>query len=341
MATTTQVTTFVDLYTDLQNRVRAATSVTATENQAKRYINIALMDMHIGFGEKFWWAERSAVLRTQATYATGSVDLTIGSATIAGNSTLWNTNNDFSVKNVRVGGKFTFSSNDVYEVLTVSSDTSVILTVPYIGATASASSYTYFEDEYALDSDFLKPLDAQKFSPLALIDLVDRRTFRRAYPKNNIPVQPTIATLIAKDPVGDVNVLKRIRFHKPPSSVHQIPYSFVTDKLAVSASGTLATALSADTDEPIVPLQYRHAIVLGALYNWYRDKKDDTRSQEVKTEYTELVSRMVGDGQIGVDPRPQISPRMGLYRSRARSPWRGGRGGRHVTGTAFDELRGR
>ena len=60
MSATSQVTTYLDMFTDLQNRVHVTTGVTATQNQAKRYINIALIDMHIGFGEKFYWAERQA-----------------------------------------------------------------------------------------------------------------------------------------------------------------------------------------------------------------------------------------------------------------------------------------
>src|SRR3990167_5786816 len=104
MSTTSQVTTFSDLYTDLQNRVRVQTGVAATENQAKRYVNIALQDMHLGFDYRFPWAERSALLRTQAQYDTGTVTATKGSTTITGSSTAWNTNNDFTVKNMRANG---------------------------------------------------------------------------------------------------------------------------------------------------------------------------------------------------------------------------------------------
>ena len=91
MSSTSQVTTFADLYTDLQNRVRVTTSVTATENQAKRYINIALQDMHLGFDYTFPWAERSGRLITQPQYTTGTVTATIGSTAITGTSTTWNT----------------------------------------------------------------------------------------------------------------------------------------------------------------------------------------------------------------------------------------------------------
>jgi len=71
MAATDTPTTFTELYTALLNRVRADTSVTATANQAKRYINIALHDIHIGFGESFPWAERSAVLGPKRLTARG------------------------------------------------------------------------------------------------------------------------------------------------------------------------------------------------------------------------------------------------------------------------------
>ena len=66
MSLTSQVTTFLDLYTDLQNRCRVTTGVSATETQAKRYINIALADFNLGFQHKLPWLERTAQLRTHA-----------------------------------------------------------------------------------------------------------------------------------------------------------------------------------------------------------------------------------------------------------------------------------
>ena len=100
MSTTSQLQTFSDLYLDLQNRVRVTTGSTATENQAKRYINVALHDMHLGFGEKFWWAERTGVLRTKVAYTTGTITIAKGSTTVTGSGTLWNTADDFSINNM-------------------------------------------------------------------------------------------------------------------------------------------------------------------------------------------------------------------------------------------------
>ena len=113
--------------------------------------------------------------------------------------------------------------------------------------------------------------------------------------------------------------------------------AILTSDVAVSSAGAAQTQLSADADEPIIPLLYRHVIVLHALYNWYRDKRDDDRSQEAKAEYTDLLLRMTGDHEIG-HSRPQFRPRLGSYARSAKRPY-SRRNSRHVTGTAFDELR--
>lgn len=104
--------------------------------------------------------------------------------------------------------------------------------------------------------------------------------------------------------------------------------------------GTPKMALTGDLDEPIVPIRYRHAILFHALYNYYRDRKDDARSQEAKAEYTDIMLRIASDTEIGQNV-PQIRPRVGPYVRNARSPWGGGRGlGRWDDGD-FDQLRDR
>jgi flagellar hook-associated protein FlgK len=48
MSVTTQPTTFADLYTLVLNQVRSQTSQANTLSQAKRAVNMALQDMHLG-----------------------------------------------------------------------------------------------------------------------------------------------------------------------------------------------------------------------------------------------------------------------------------------------------
>jgi hypothetical protein len=424
---------FYDLYTDLLNRTREKTGVSATDTLAKRYINIALQDMHLGFAEKFPWAERKAILVTQPTYTTGTVTVTKGGTAVIGSGTAWATANDLQVNNMRVGGKIIFGNGtDVYEISLASSDTLAVMTSKFISDSISAGTYTYFEDEYALASDFLRPVDYQQFSDGMEINLIGRTEFRRRYPRNYITGRPYVGTIIDKAPAtGGIAPNRRLRLHRPSDTAYSIPYTYITSNLVVSGSAagditftanpsasdtitlngttwtfvasgatgaqtnigsttvatlddlaadlnastdsnvrvatysrsgnvldiaydtpgtegegyTLAASaattsstvlqlgstkeqFTADEDEPIVPLRYRHAIVLHALYHYYRDRKDDVRSQEAKAEYTDIMIRIAGDTEIG-QSRPQIRPRSAHYARRARSPWGGG-GGRYA-----------
>lgn len=295
--------------------------------------------MHLGFYEKLPWAERLGAIRTHAAYTTGTVSVTQGSTSLTGASTLWNTANAFSENNARTTGKLVINGTDeIYGVSAVGSDTAITLDQKYVGSTVSAGSYTYFEDEYALASDFLRPMDLQSFDTRSTIELIGRREFRLRYPRNATTGKVRSACIIDLPPSGNATPVRRVKFWHPPTDAQLIPYAYVTSNLVVSSTGTAQAALSAATDEPIVPKQYRHAITFHALYHWYRDQKDDARSVEAKGEYTDIMLRIASDHEIGAN-RPQIQPRPGLYTRTAKRPYRGGRGSRWTTGSAFDEVR--
>lgn len=336
MSATSTPTTFSDLYTDLINRVRDNSSTTAIANYARRYINQALHDLHIQ--NNFPWAERRAVLQTHATYQDGTVAIALATrTTVTGTSTLWNTAvTGMGFNNARAGGKMTFDNIDVYTVSAVGSDTAITLTDRYVGDTAlSGASYTYFEDEYALASDFFRLVDARTFTDALDLEVLSRQEFYRRYPRNAHTGTPQKVTLIELGPSGDVNPRPRAVFYPAPDRVLNIPYRYITANLAVSSGGTAQTNLSADTDEPIVPVRYRHVLVFYALYQWYRDRKDDVRTELARAEYENLLTRITND----TAPERDI-PRLRTNRRRYLAGVAGfRRSSRYTTGTAFDEMR--
>jgi len=347
MSSTSQLTTFSDLYTDLLQRVRVSTSVTATVEQAKRYINIALHDIHLGFDYKLPWCERQGVLRTKAPYTTGTVSATVGSGTVSGSGTAWNTNNAHSVKNFVSNGKLIIDgSTDVYKVNQVTNDTSITLTTNYIGdsdgASVSGATYTYFEDEYALGSTFLRPLDFQTFSQDMGISLIPRNEFRRRFPVVRTSGRPRVACIV--DTVASASAQtpsRRVIFYPYPDKVYLIPYTYITSSIARDTTGvTPATSLSADSDEPYMPLRYRHAIVFHALSHWYRDRKDDVRAEAAKAEYTDIMLRIVNDSDIATHTTARLQPNMASYTASAQSPY-SYRSGRRVydLNDEFDSFR--
>lgn len=325
MSSTSQITTFSDAYTDLINRVRQTTGVTATDTLAKRYINIALQDIHLGFDYRFPWAERQATVRTQASYSTGTVTATRGSATITGVGTAWNTNNDFSIKNMRAGGKIVFAgARQPYTISAVASDTSATLTTAFTETTVSAGTYVYFEDEYALASDFLRPVDMQRFSDPMEIWILDRNKFRQRYPTNTTLGRIRDAVIMDSAPSGNTTPVRKVRFGPAPNIFQLVPYAYLTANLATSSVGVAQTGMSADSDEPIIPLRYRHALVYHALSHWYRDRKDDSREVSAKQEYTDIMTRMAMDTETGAQ-RPNLRPDVRHYKRNARNPYSGSR----------------
>lgn len=325
-----QPATFQDLYIDLLNRVRIPISNAASLVQAKRYINTALHDMAMGNQYKMPWLEREGRLITHAPYTTGTVSITRGSTTLTGSSTLWTTDNSYGQANMRDTGKLTIGgSSNIYRVGTVSSATDATCDTFVESSDASGAGYIYFEDEYALAGDFLRPVNIQFFSDAFQIPLMDRNYFRRKYPRPNVAGRPRVATIIEKgyQTTGLPLYSRYVQFYPYPDSTYVIPYQYITLYVGVDATGVELQTLEDDTDIPHVPLRYRHLIVLHALKNWYRDKKDDARSQEVNGEYTDGMLRMLADYDIGSHPQAQIQPRAGLYSGWAKRPYsrRGGR----------------
>lgn len=340
-STTTQLTTFRDLYMDLQNRVRVQTGVSATEAQAKRYINIANQDFYLGFDYKLPWAERRGFIRTHAPYTTGTVTLAIGATSLAGSSTLWNTANDYGEFNVRAGGKMTLNSGtDIYQVASVTSDTVAAISARYVGSAAlSGATYKYFEDEYALASDFLRPVDLQSFTDDYSIPLIGRAEWRRRYPRPNVAGRPRVASILDVSFGSSSAPVRKVLFYPYPDTTYVISYTYISSAVMVSVAGAEGQNMSEDDDEPTMPLRYRHALIFHALSHWYRDKRDDARSQEAKAEYTDIMARIVNDQEIGSHVQASIQPKMGHYTRHAVRPYSRRSGRRIDLNGDFDRMR--
>lgn len=316
--------------------MKEPTGNSALNTIADRYLNQALHDVHIDPGHNFQWAIRRAYLITHDDYTTGTVAIDVSSSrtAVTGSSTLWDTAVEgYSFNNARVGGKMKFSGQEIHEVTAVGGDTSITINPGWNGADLSADSYTYFEDEYALAADFLRPLDLRSFSLANDIPLIGPMAFRRSFPRNSIPNKPRVATIIQLGFSGNTTPRPRVVLAPPPNDEYSIPYDYITSYLAVSSAGTEQTQMTADADEPIIPLGFRHVLSLYAAWKWLQ-KKDDQRSLEFQANYTDLILRMVGTSNVGQD-----KPRLAVNISRYFSPRRLGRF--DSESGAFDQLRDR
>src|SRR3989304_8008206 len=118
--------------------------------------------------------------------------------------------------NTRVGGKMACGgSSEVYEVSAVGSDTSITLVDRYISnlgtGLAGGSTYTYFEDEYALVADFFRPVNVREFSTDLPIPLIGEDWFRRRYPRKNTTGVPKVGAIFQKSfEIGRASCRERV-----------------------------------------------------------------------------------------------------------------------------------
>ena len=287
--------TFDELRDELQSTLR--TGGTDTEvGKCGMALNKALRQMHISPGHKFPWAERRAILITHAPYVTGTVSLTTATSRLilTGTDTLWATAvTGFGFNNVRAGGKLVLGgTQEVYTVDTVTSDTSLTLQSRYTGDDLSGNTYRYFEDEYSLTADFLRFVDVANFSADSKIPLLGRTEFRNLWTRNDITGKPKLATQVQLGFVSTTLPQHRIVLHPAPDNEYSIPYWYVTSNLALSAAGAEQAAMVELTDEPIIPLIYREALILYAQSVYYRDYRDDLeRSQLAYGQFTDMMMR--------------------------------------------------
>jgi hypothetical protein len=336
MSSTSQVTDFQDLYTDVLQKARENTGLSALSSIAKGYINTALQ--HILSMDEFEWGKRWATLITHGAYSTGTVSISQGSTALTGDGTLWNTANTFAVNNAQTIGKIKLST-EVYEISSVNSDTSITLASKYtLDDLAAGSSYEYFEDEYAVAADFEKPILTQNIQGDIQIPIISTHDFNRMYVRNDVTGDPRIATFQDRTFSGSTARVQRLVLNPAPSKAYTIRYRYVTSNIAVTTGGVEATALVNDNDEPIIPIRYREAISLYAIYLWMAYRKDDQRSQMAKAGFDEMVCIVKADyGAPQPRPRMNMTKPVPQYGSR-------GRGGRHgrrrfQTGSEFDEMR--
>jgi hypothetical protein len=336
VGTSTQPTDFSDLKVALLDAMRETNTDTTALAYAGRYINTALHDMHIDWDLP--WAIRRATLITHPTYTTGTIAVSAGGTAVTGTDTLWATANSWGVANVRAGGKIILGavSEGVYEVASTPAvaDTTLSVTSKYTGTDAlTASGYTYFEDEYALAADFLRSIHPRQFSDNLKLSLLGREEFTRRYPRNTHTGAPKLATIIELPPSGNTTRVQKVVFHPAPDLAYKVDYTYVTSYLATTSAGAAQTQLVGTTDEPIVPLMYRHTIVAHAKWLWLFDRKDDRRYVDAKADYEQLMRRIAASTTNTAD-HPRFQPQVARYfafTARRRRQ-------RYSTDSRFDEL---
>ena len=148
--------------------------------------------------------------------------------------------------------------------------------------------YQYFKDTYTLDADYGRPVDMQFFDNNQEIRLVDRRQFRRMEPRNSTTGKPRMATQIELGPLSPTASRKRIILSPRQMPPTNCPYSYVTNKLAVSSIGTGQTALIEMTMSRLSRCNIGMPFI-GTPAKSCSKGKDDARHNEAAQEYNNIM----------------------------------------------------
>lgn len=150
--------TFLNLKNDLY-RFLGATSTTARADMVEA-VRLAILK-----GQQYFslWGDWSFLekygdtvyLPLIAPYITGTVAVTQDSKTITGTGTTWNAD--------MVGQFFQLSNQELYEIQSFTSTTSMILSIPYQSSSSSAQQYQVIKRFYPLPLDFMRA-DAREAS---------------------------------------------------------------------------------------------------------------------------------------------------------------------------------
>lgn len=346
MSDTTQFTTFADLYNGLLKAIRSDRSNSETIEQAKRYINTALADIHIGFAEKVPWALRDYSFSTTTTF-TDAVT-TVGATSLEAPNSISYTaydldpglNDYIAGHTVAVTSSVTGNSVGLegYVRNTVLSGGGPTINIYQTGFEVGDQLRVY-QDEVIMPADFMRLAGNLIKIGSRDIPVIGRVEFRHRFAGDYSVNRPQFATIFDSTDVSSGLDNRKLKLFPIPNAVERAHITYVTKLLVVASDGTWQQEFSADTDEPIVPRRYRHAIFYHALSNWYRDRKDDVRSQEAKAEYVEIMNRITNDtesGQSTMSLRANRRP----YRRKSNRPYSTGRGGsRRYDFGRFDELR--
>ena len=266
----------------LRERVANATGLSTSDasslTKIDAWINQAYQHVSGLYG---WpWLVKQGTLVTSADITTGTVSITAGdtaltfssapAASVAGNWMI----------------QFTSVSDDWYDIAThTAASTSAVLASTFNGTSnLSGASYILRKVYYSLPSDLDRIISIRQMRTDFSLIPVDIRYLDKALPDPDVTGIPTNYALFGLD---SSNYWKMTVYPTPNAAMNLLVryYKKITE-------------LSATTDEPILPTKFHNAIVHCALYLYGYQYIDDTRQQESKKAFEQLIEDMKQNSSV-------------------------------------------
>lgn len=221
------------------------TKIGIVDDDVEDVIEQAINDImeEICNSHNFSWLYADSSFITTAPYNTGTLTATTGATTITGSGTTWTS---------AMAGRRVTIEDAFYEVSAFVSTTELTLGNNYAGAGGSGLSYKIYQNEYSLSSDTEDVLSMYQENNPQKLTKVGLPMLDRAYPQRNSYGFPSLYAINGYDSSGNM----KVEIYPIPNQARNIYYRM---KKRV-------TVLSADSDDPIIPLRYRYVLFRGAVY---------------------------------------------------------------------------
>jgi len=279
-------TTFLDLYSE----VRTACGLkSADDSLIKTFINDRYKTVAIWPHNYAWpWLCEKTTLLTVAKYTTGTVTATEGSATITGSGTTFTS--------AMVGRKFKVDGfEEIYTISAYVSATEITLDNVFNGTTSTTYTFVIYQDLITLPSGLDTIISLRQHRTPKKFDCVSLRKLLDYDPSPTISdSDPTVYAHY----IPDANENQIIMVSPPP--YRQIVLELEYKKVI--------TELSNNTDEPLIPEQYRHILKYGAMADVYTDIRNDKKRADVREEMYNKILMAMHSKYKSVDDRKRIAP---------------------------------
>lgn len=276
---------FEDIYSAVMEKIKIPATDGVTLARIKRDVNMVYLNLVVPFKPRaWWWLEKNQNLATFAKYDTGTVTVTADSTTVTFSAVV---NTDLDGYYLKLAGY-----PDVVKIAShTSGSATATLESAWVNESASAASYKVWKDYASLDSDMKevtivthdrlhRPLDAVHNAKFA--EMRARLPEYEGYPE--------IYTTSDFDSSGN-----RILRWFPACS---------DTRVMLHIKGVQeATALSADADEPMMPVEDRIVLYYGTLaMAWERERNESEANRAWNAFYTKLGMMAAKSGDA-----PQIT----------------------------------
>lgn len=299
-------------YLDIQNAILEELKIPATDGvtlaRVKRDINMIYLNHVIPFKPRaWWWLELKEDITTYEKLETGTVALTEDSTTITFSSA---PTIDLDGYHVKLAG--------YPDILKISSHTASSATATlekaWCNATVSGQSYKAWKDYASLNEsmkDVVQVLHDRRSHPLDLVSNVKFSELKQRYP----------------DTEGHPRILNTGDFDSSGNRIIRWYPSCWDTRVVLHIEGrTEATALSADADEPLMPVEDRIVIYYGACSRaWARERNESEASKNWNL-FMQKLAEMAGKSgdapqvtEISTDPDYLVRKR---YRRTVRRGYR-------------------